>query len=325
MDSTLAQIKKKVRRLTASPSENQLKDTDIEEYIDTFYESDLPAHLKLWSLRDNYTFYTEPGEDRYQFDKANIFNLLPPLYIDGLEATYSQNQLDFYRLYPKQQIESTPAYGDGTTVVSGTITDVPMIKRSVMITAEDTNGVQQVAIDYPETSDNTKQWRNGLFQAVTLVTGTIDYDTGAFSVTFPAIIPSGNAVKARVNYGTQSRPQVMLYFNNEMILRPVPDSAYRVDVAVYRRPSTLFSTDGYDPATEPDIAQWWQLIAFGAAIKVFQDRQDMESIQNLMPFFEEQKNLALQRTIKQQSTQRTTTIYSAQANIVPNFLNFWGP
>ena len=92
MVGTYAQIKTKIRRLTASPSKNQLSDDDINQAVDSFYEIDLPAHLKLWELRGTYTFYTEPGEDNYTFDKSANFNFQPPVYMDGLESQYYQSE-----------------------------------------------------------------------------------------------------------------------------------------------------------------------------------------------------------------------------------------
>jgi len=45
--STLETIKIKVRRLTRSPSEAQLSDADLNQYINTFLIYDLPEHLAL--------------------------------------------------------------------------------------------------------------------------------------------------------------------------------------------------------------------------------------------------------------------------------------
>jgi hypothetical protein len=308
MTSTLAQIKKKIRRITASPSPSQLSDSDIEEYCDQFYELDLPAHLKLWELRDTYTFFTSPGEDRYTFNKSQVKTLQPPLYINGTEGSYTQSQTDFYRTFDKQNVEESLGVGDGTATFTGTISNTPLIRRNVVITAIDTNGDQQVAIDDPDTNPATPGWRNGNSQAYAAFPGTINYDTGAISLTFPSSIPSSSTVFARVVPYTGAVPRAMLYHQNYMYLRPVPDKAYRVDVSYFKRPSQLLNTDG----AIPDVDQWWQFIALGAAIKIFQDRQDMDSIENVAPFFKEQKSLVLNRTIQQQVNQRAPTIYSEQ-------------
>jgi len=80
---------------------------------------------------------------------------------------------------------------------------------------------------------------------------------------------------------------------------------------VFVRPAELL-----DSSQEPKLEEWWQLIAYGAARKVFQDRMDMESLQMIEPEYQNQMLLVQRRTIVQQTSQRTPTIY---AN------DYWGP
>jgi hypothetical protein len=79
-----------------------------------------------------------------------------------------------------------------------------------------------------------------------------------------------------------------------------------------------------DPETQaPEQREWWQLIAYGAALKIFADRADFESLNNFAPLFEEQKLLSQRRTLKQLSNQRTSTIYQGQGqNSQSNFYPF---
>ena len=102
----------------------------------------------------------------------------------------------------------------------------------------------------------------------------------------------------------------MLFYDDTMIMRPVPDKAYKVSIEVYRTPSQLLAV----AADEPDIQQWWQYIAFGAAYKVLEDRQDLETMQALAARLDEQKQLVLHRTIMQDTNQRTETIFSEQSS-----------
>jgi len=301
MTSTLTQIKKKVRRLTASPDPTQLSDADIEEYIDTMYAYDLPAHLKLWKLRDKYTFFTEVGEDKYSPDTTLYNTFQQPVYIDGVESFYSQSESEFFRLWPKVNFEETPSTGDGSAVYTFTLTEKPVLRRQVTITAIDSTGAQQIAQD---------NGSGGFTDADgTALTGTIDYTTGVVTgLTFTATIDAGTSIFAHTVPVNRARPTSLLYFNDAFYVRPVPDKAYRVEIDVYRRPSQLLEDSG----DEPEIAQWWQFLAFGAAKKVLEDRGDLEGIQNILGPFEEQKQLVLQRTVKQQTQQRAETIYTQQ-------------
>jgi len=74
---------------------------------------------------------------------------------------------------------------------------------------------------------------------------------------------------------------------------------------VFVRPTELLSS-----TDEPKLQEWWRYIAYGASLQCFQDRMDMESIQNIMPEFKKQEMLIQRRTIVQQTSQRSATIYT---------------
>src|SRR5277367_1825186 len=103
-DSSLQAIQTKVRRLTRSPSVNQLSDGDLNQYINTFVLYDFPEHLRLFNLRTTFTFYTQPFVDAYPTNLSPISNaeviyplqnfdnlyltIHPPIYIAGYQALY---------------------------------------------------------------------------------------------------------------------------------------------------------------------------------------------------------------------------------------------
>lgn len=318
--STLAQIKKKVRRLTASPTTNQLSEADLEDYINTFFEQDFPSHLKPWNLYDTMEFYTVPYEDQYIFDTDLYHALNQPVYIDGYNAYYSQDRTEFFNVYPKISTEQTGSVGDGSAgPYTFTLSGTPVLKRAVTLSVLDSTGVYQSCHDVPDTpASNTGTLIDNVSPFSNI--GTIDYVTGVTTVTWSNTVDASQSIKANVSQYTASRPNGMLFFNNKMILRPIPDKVYRVTVNVYKKPTTLLGADGLpDNDLNPDVKQWWQYIAFGSAIKVLQDRQDMESIQNLMAFFKEQEALILYRTATQMSGERSATIYSQNNGVVNGF------
>ena len=49
-------------------------------------------------------------------------------------------------------------------------------------------------------------------------------------------------------------------------------------------------------------------------MKVFEDRIDNDSMNNIMPMFKKQESLILNRTIAQSSDERSATIYSGGVN-----------
>jgi hypothetical protein len=88
---------------------------------------------------------------------------------------------------------------------------------------------------------------------------------------------------------------------------------------VDRQPTELLAAN-----TSPDIEQWWQYIAYGAAKKILEDRMDMETVAKIAPEFKMQERLALRRTLVQNKSQRTPTIYTEQASLGADFDNFNG-
>ena len=102
-NSDLASIRKKVRRLTGRPSENQLSTSDIDDYINTFYRWDLPAELKLLDLKKTYSFITKPDIDIYDFTPNDINTIEPPVYVGGNIAAFTQNREHFFSANPEIQ------------------------------------------------------------------------------------------------------------------------------------------------------------------------------------------------------------------------------
>lgn len=308
--STLEQIKKKVRRLTANPSPNQLSEADLEDYINTFYDQDFPSHLKTWNLHTTLEFYTVPYEDQYAFDTTTYHGVNPPLYIDGYQSFYTQSRQQLFTSYPNLTTAQTGSAGDGTAgPYSDTLTNLPVTKRHFVASVVNTSGITETVYDRPR-DVSTDPTKGDLIDSTDNTTnrGEIDYVTGAVSVTWGNTVAATETIKYRYVSRQVSRPTSMLFYNNYFILRPVPDAVYKVNIEAYSRPTQRLAADD----DTPDVNQWWQYVAFGAAIKVLQDRQDVESIQNIMPFFKEQENLVIYRTALDQAPERTGTIYTEQ-------------
>ncbi len=128
--TTLSAIETKVRRLTRSPSTDQLTQSELDTYINTSVVYDFPETLRTFNLRTNFTFYTNPGQDVYNTDIASFAgasdNILynfqnkyltvhPPFYVAGFPALLSQSAEQFFGIYPKvNSISSIGTPGNGT-------------------------------------------------------------------------------------------------------------------------------------------------------------------------------------------------------------------
>jgi len=87
-----------------------------------------------------------------------------------------------------------------------------------------------------------------------------------------------------------------------------------VSFEVYKYPTELASS-----SSEPQLQEWWQLLAYGAANKIFADNADFEDLQKFTPLLREQMDLVQRRTIVQQTSERTATIYTEQVNGMGQF------
>ena len=319
MASNLQAIRAKVRRLTRSPSEAQITTAEIDEYINTFIQYDLPEHLRLFTLRRNFTFYASPNIGRYAPNTINVNDPLynftniyttfhKPTYCDGNEMMFSQSQEEFKALYPDTKTVVRVAGGDGVVLAyNGTLTGIPIIPDSILVESMNANNdpislydqqIINLVTGIPEDTGI-------LFETSTTVpVGTINYETGVYVINFTAAPGNGEDINFHYRTHQPARPNTIFYFNNEFHLRPIPDKVYKITIEAYIRPVELLVGES------PELEQWWQYIAFGTARKIFEDRTDMEGVAMIMPLFKEQERLVLRRTIVQQSNECVVTIYT---------------
>ena len=308
--STLGDIRAKVRRLTGSPSVTQLTDVQIDENVNTYYTYDMPQQLRLFNLRVEYEFYTQPNVDTYQFPRNTYRTVAPPLYIGGIEAFWSQSQEQFYRIYPQNEFIEELAQGDRTGgPYTFTFTNRPFLRgytaasdpatifSQVLVSGEDALGTNQIARD-----NGAGLW---IDEDGNPLSGSIDYVTGEATLLFAQPI-TGDINGQNIPYKA-SRPLAVLFFNDIFFLRPVPDQAYKVSMEAYTTPTQLMAA-----GDEPVLNEWWQYLAFGASKKILEDRLDVDGLSKIMPLLEEQQRLVLRRTIVQQTNERTATIYTEQ-------------
>ena len=314
--TTLANIRTKVRRLTGRPSPQQITDAQIDDYINTFYLYDMPEHLRLFSQETVFEFMTTSNVDQYDLRTlttwtgvsdqpiADVFiNLKPPAYVAGYQCFWSQSREQFFRNYPAlAEIKST-VEGDGTPgPYAITFANTPLIQTMVTVGAIDDTGATVNCIDVP-TDRTTGTW--SVINSSNTQVGSIDYINGTATITFSNNIPSGNTITFTAVPYVASRPQAMLYYNDILTLRPIPDAEYLVQINAFKRPTQLIAS-----GESPELKQWWQYLAYGAAKKIFEDSQDPESLATLAPGYKEQENLVLRRTIVERTNQRTATIYT---------------
>jgi len=331
-DSTLAAIRQKVRRLTASSSESTLTTAAIDQYINTFYSQDFPYAIKLDQTRQIYTLFTSPFVDRYPVDVNNNQGFRDPIYFEGVKGYFFKDRNSFFNMWPRWPTKFQPIAGDGTTTsFSFSISTVPILSMMVVmggvaadgsiIRVVDDGGILAPGGNITTTgnllllnSDNVGDFNPAIPPTSPVQTvapappfniGTVNYVTGAFNVVFPVAPAAGTLITVWVTQYSAGRPYSLLFWNNEITIRPVPDNVYKVELESYMTPMQLLSV-----SQNPLLIQWWQYIALGASRLVLEDRQDMEGYENLTRMFERQEGLVLERQGVEEIGQRNTTIFS---------------
>lgn len=120
--------------------------------------------------------------------------------------------------------------------------------------------------------------------------GTVNYVTTQITVNFPVAPKAGTMINVWAATYQVGRPYNLLFWNNEFTIRPVPDNVYLCEVETFQTPAQFMMT-----TDNPILNQWSQYIAYGAAMEILRDRQDMEGVQNLMEGFKRQEALVLER------------------------------
>lgn len=272
----------------------------------------------------------------------------PPFYCAGFPITFTQLPQQFWAAYPMvNAILSIGVSGNGATpaytgVINTQQVVVPannysqvlgLVQRQVMFNSINAAGQGMALRDVPVIDIYGNPTINGnLYDAnsaayaaalqtpptVVLANNTINYITGVYSITFPAAPASGATINSQTIPYQGSRPRALMFYGNTFTVRPVPDQSYRMNFEVYQRPTALLAEN-----QSPELEEYWQLIALGAAKKVLQDRMDVDTMALIQPELDQQELLCLRRTLVQLSNQRTPTIYSVDET-GPGYRSGWG-
>ena len=326
-NSTVAAIRKKVRRLTASSSSSTLPDSEIDERINVFYTQDFPYAIKLDQLRDVYTFFTAPNIDRYPLDVNSNQGMRAPVYFEGVQGWFYKDRTQFFNLFPRWPAKFEPAQGDGTTTLFTFTIPGPFLSTQVVIGGTDINDVPIKVVD--DGGRNTTQG-NLLFITTDDVgnqvpptpatspippavpppanaIGQVNYVTGLFTIDFPVAPKAGSTITVWVSQYNTGRPYYLLFWNNEFTVRPVPDNVYKIEIETYLTPVQFLLT-----SDDPKLKQWFQYIAYGVALEILRDRNDIEGVSNLMEGFKRQEALVLERQGVEEIGQANRTIFNQQ-------------
>lgn len=337
----LNSIRAKIRRLTGSADPLQLPNTadpsdpnsvGIDDYINSFYLYDFPSQFRSLKLKDKYTFNTTYGVDTYPFNSEQYTTIEMPCYCAKREIALFTDPWSFYGVNFNWQFFTNFATGNGTNGPYSGFTGGKPILRSVnnnSVNIDGTPNMPNVSQGYSGYQASrvqniliTANVANGNTLNVTddgsgnligdCTSGTIDYGTGQISnLNFTQNVPASNAIQIQYNPVQPSIPLSILFLQNQFTLRPVPDKGYTIELVAHRQPTQALMSTAAGLGT-PELSEWWECIAIGAAKKIFEDRLDTDGMALMDKMLEEHYQLIYTRTYAQMGKQRVNTIFADQ-------------
>lgn len=351
----LNRLRYTIRKITGKYDTVQLPDSSfgennisnpagIDDYINDFYLYDMPEHLRTLRLKDFYTFTTVPNCGTYSVPQ-NIFSVEPPIYVDNYQFSWYQSPEIFYRIWPELNfIERNRFIPDGSVgPFTFTLSQTPVQQGTVVIgLSPNPNGTPAAILETFTDADTPIPLDLPSLQVFTNPgtltgnqggTGTINYLTGAVTITYGVAPPAGTNTSCHYHPYVASRPRDIMFYQQQLFLRPIPNDTYAVKLMAYKMPTTVVSaaTNAINiPATDaqgniqgftnsninsnatnlPMFNEWWQLIAYGAALKIFIEDGDHDEYERYKIYFEDQKCLAQRKELKQLGNQRIQTRYA---------------
>lgn len=353
-----------VRRLIKSPSNAQISDNLIIDYINRFWILDVDARIQLFDLKTKYGFQCSPGVTSYnmplygvnsfapQFEGSNpqtsisaypvYQGFMDPAYINGIQVPFYTQRDAFYKVWtPYVQTLQPAAIGTGSAgpytlslpffpairghvdttgiiavgsnidpIVGASLNvNVPItsLYPGVTFTATGVDNSTMVVTDSGQFSstDQNVGWLQKTSGSTISQAGTVNYQTGAVSVTFPGAVQSGTEIQANCYFYESGIPRALLFYDNVITIQPPPNISYYIEMDAYLSPAAFLNS-----STALQFAYMSEYIARGAARKILSDTGDVEQFMFYEPLFKEQETLVWKRSQRQFTATRTGTIFS---------------
>lgn len=287
----LAAIRTKTRQLSGRISPTDLSNDRIDEFINSYVQYEFPATVRLKKQKVRYSFNTVIGQRDYDYNNAYV-NLLPQASCDDAVMAWYINA-DLFDQYDSFNVARNGLWvGDGVETAFSATLSTPIWPESLIIDDQ-----SQALTD------------NGSGNLTGDGSGTIDYDTGALSVTFTDAPADGQSIDVSYYTYSKAKPTAILLMPDVVRLDPVPDKIYRIEMNAYSsqcvQTSAGVAQDTFINGSDvPRLQEWGLLFSIGSARRIVADGGETESYQYLTALYQEQLDLITQRTIEELQTTR---------------------
>lgn len=291
MPFQLQDIRLGIREVTGTPSPYQLSEAYIDDLINKFYQYVLPDDMKPFKLLVPYVFFTLQNQVTYTFDLDTYVSFEPEFFINGNRLLYYQNQSLWLRDFQYQYNQSNIGVGNGIQSTYSVIPQqLPIVPGTVIVT----DGIENF----------TDLAANGVLVGTQGGIGSVNYTTGAISVTFFSAPPSASNIFLTYAPLINGRPRAIFYDGIGTIqLSPIPDQSYRIEGQAYIQP-TAFLAGGV--GTQEPLADYWgYTIIYGVSLEIFRRRGQVDQLNIYKVEYEKYLDLAQSRSTQQYSNQRT--------------------
>ena len=247
-----------------------------------------------WSSQNTFSF-TLFGQNQNPFPQPNFGILSTQLVIGGMDANGD----------PIRVIDDGGAVVDSFGIGSNTTTGQLLFIKQNNVGNNvylDSLNVQQPAI--PPLSPLPVP--SPVSPLTPQYCGTVNYVTTQINLLIPVPLQAGSQLNIWAATYQVGRPYNLLFWNNELTVRPVPDNVYLCEVEVYQTPVQFMTL-----TQNPVINQWSQYIAYGVAMEILRERQDMEGVENLKEGFMRQEALVLERQAIEEIAQPNITLFNS--------------
>jgi hypothetical protein len=313
---TRQDIRNKVRQLTGRKSQVQLLDAEIDFQIDNYYQTEFPLQFRSNDLRQEFSMTLSPNVDVYTVNAQSFQSIEPVCYVEGYPTLFIEDRSTLHKLFPdiRQDVNlgfGSASIGAGPYNFSLNVSvSTPILKGTVLVYAPTGFSTQTSVVD--DSNGNLVDLNpDGTFGTNR---GSINYQTGAITVTFAVVIPPGNNINVQSRQYASNRPTTVWYWVTEqetgqLTFRPVPDKPYNIRIVTYNIPVL-----GTSPTATPTLIMWWEALAYGASMKIFENLKDLKSSTEMEVLLERKLILLGRQQWFQLRTQRTRTIYNTPMN-----------
>lgn len=298
----LSNIIAKVRATTGRPDVTMMTDATIIQYINNYYQYVLPKELKIFFGYTYYSFYTSPNQQIYTPPTstpitATFQNVIPDVWCDGFPMEWYLDPGIFYSDYPIQRNKIIVGTGSPSPNVYTFQTGYYPILPGSLYVSDGAN--------LPDTPTIAQDDGAGGFINPTtgvVLSGTVDYLAGVVSGLIFNPAPSANTnITASLSTYMAARPQGLLFYNNEFVIKPVPDNVYKVTMQGIKIPTAFaVSTD------VPFRMDLGPLIAYGASIEIFYDFNQNDQADQYKVQYLRYKDICMQDTYEEYIYERST-------------------